>query len=315
MVTEAFEHRWKAANWILLMVIFVDVSAIVIGVIFQMLLNDPLPLVAGLGVIVIVTILGTLMGFNRLSESPDLTKGEMRKSIAITIIILYLLVIILAITTQLSLENDQEKLVIDNFSNVVIAVIIFYFGSRTAQTFFKLRNGTATLQTLSEAVGEYEKSAKDLSIAKGELKKLEDGKKGEAEIKAAKAKVEQLQTQFDELSKQQDNAKQDLKEEQGKLKKLEDGKKGEAEIKAAKAKVEQLQTQFDELSKQRKETDAARITAGVGVETLTQEITKGQAETKEAAAKVEQVQAKVDIMLQQILERNALAKQGEKRVA
>ncbi len=312
MVAETFEHRWKAANWILLTVILVDVSALVIGVVFQILRNDPLPLVAGLGVIVIVTILGTLMGFNRLSESPDLTKGEMRKSIAITIIILYLLVIILAITTQLALENEQEKLVIDNFSNVVIAVIIFYFGSRTAQTFFKLRNGTATLQTLSEAVGEYEKSAKDLSTAKGELKKLEDGKKGEAEIKAAKAKVEQLQTKFDELSKEQDNAKQDLKEERGKLEKLEDGKKGEAEIKAAKAKVEQLQTKFDELSKERKETDAARITVGVGVETLTQEITKGQAETKEAAAKVEQLQAKVDIMLQQILERNALAKQGKK---
>ena len=95
-----------------------------------------------LGVITVVNLVGFLAFFNRMSTSPDLTKGEMRKTFSITIIMIYLLVLSLTITGHI--HWDADKKLFENFTYVVITV---YFGSRTYKQAREIANNSNNLNS------------------------------------------------------------------------------------------------------------------------------------------------------------------------
>ncbi len=119
----------------------VNILAILLSVAIPALvdsISQDIAIFGALGTITVVTIVGFLAAFNRLSAEPNVTKGEMRKSFAITIIMIYLLVLSLNMTDLISLPEDST--IFENFSTVVIAVIVFYFGGRVVQQAFKLKS-------------------------------------------------------------------------------------------------------------------------------------------------------------------------------
>ena len=157
MTSESFVDKWKEGRKIFAIILIVDLAAISIAVflpaeyftitpvencsnITELIdgaeesnqcstINQNPAIFTALAIIIIVSLVGFLAFFNRMSHSSDLTKGEMRKTFAITIIMIYLLVMALIVTGHIE-WNENNKLV-ENFTYVVITVIIFYFGSRT----------------------------------------------------------------------------------------------------------------------------------------------------------------------------------------
>jgi len=101
------------------------------------------PLVAIFGVGTI-SFSGTLYLANYLSGSNDLDKGEIRKALATAITMVYfsLLSVSLFSNENVTLAEvvDKELLqtVIDKYTNLMLGVIGFYFGSRGATEFVKV---------------------------------------------------------------------------------------------------------------------------------------------------------------------------------
>ena len=93
---------------------------------------------AGLGVVGIVMFIVALIGVNVLSETHELTTGEVRKSIAIASTVVFFGIFFL--------ESYPEALepIIDNFWKVYATIIGFYFGTRAAEEINKARNKEGT---------------------------------------------------------------------------------------------------------------------------------------------------------------------------
>lgn len=122
---------------------------------------------AALGVIVVVNLVGFLAFFNRMSHSSDLTKGEMRKTFAITIIMIYLLVLSLIITGHIQWQENTK--LFENFTYVMITVIIFYFGSRAYKQARESGNSQNNSSDSDTDNSENSESKVDLEVAETEL--------------------------------------------------------------------------------------------------------------------------------------------------
>lgn len=83
-----------------------------------------------------ITFLGILMLVNSLSDSENVDKGEMRKAIAGSLVVLYLaLLSLLSFRKSCSANTEVAKTIIQHFTTLVEIVVIFYFGSRVVEKY------------------------------------------------------------------------------------------------------------------------------------------------------------------------------------
>ncbi len=107
----------------------------------------------------IIIFFGVLIISNALSNSNPLSTGEMRKAITVSVVVVYFgLLPIFTLKGLLNLEVGSQTVatalnqtsvpeiafqdsVIGEFTTLVGAVILFYFGSRTIENYWKYKNG------------------------------------------------------------------------------------------------------------------------------------------------------------------------------
>ena len=99
----------------------------VVGVDFALQLHS----LKGVGIMGICILAGVLIGANILSEEMSLTTGEVRKAIAISCISVFFGV--LAFGESIKTDNDILKAILENFWWIIVTVIGFYFGGRSAE--------------------------------------------------------------------------------------------------------------------------------------------------------------------------------------
>lgn len=88
----------------------------------------------------VITFLGILMLVNYLSNSSALDKGEMRKAIAGSFIIVYFaLVSLLTFTPEFFSDTELARAIIGHFTYLVGIIIVFYFGSRSVEEYLKIK--------------------------------------------------------------------------------------------------------------------------------------------------------------------------------
>ena len=90
------------------------------------------------GVIGIFTFIWILISLNYLTGDPKICEGEMRKSITITFIVVYLA--LLALSTNKDIANSYSgmfQIMIDHFTYLVGIVVVFYFGSRSVEKYIE----------------------------------------------------------------------------------------------------------------------------------------------------------------------------------
>lgn len=75
---------------------------------------------------------------NTLSESKRIDKGEMRKAITASFIVVYLTILsILTLMDDVITDTELTKTIIGHFTYVVGLIIVFYFGSRVAEEYIE----------------------------------------------------------------------------------------------------------------------------------------------------------------------------------
>ncbi len=86
----------------------------------------------------VITFFGILLVVNYMSGSSPLDTGEIRKALTGTFVILYFVFIPLVTFGGISVtQGDSVKTIITNFTWIVGAIIIFYFGSRAVEEYVK----------------------------------------------------------------------------------------------------------------------------------------------------------------------------------
>ena len=88
------------------------------------------------GVIGIITFSGILIGLNILTGNKNLCKGEMRKAITISFIVVYFALLSLSTINNLGISyTGMFQTMIEHFTYLVGIVIVFYFGSRSVEKY------------------------------------------------------------------------------------------------------------------------------------------------------------------------------------
>lgn len=83
-----------------------------------------------IGIVAVITFIGTLMISNYLSGSIELDKGEVRKSITITTFVVYFTMIGLCTYGDYSSwDKETAQMLMKHFTWLVEIVALFYFGS------------------------------------------------------------------------------------------------------------------------------------------------------------------------------------------
>jgi len=121
-----WEKRKAGATVIALLVVALDILALALGTI-----TDAVPIALSIGCIGVITFVGVLLLTNYLSHDPELAKKEMRKAIAASFTMVYLIFLALIVFGETSPEQTElAKSILGHFTGVVGAIITFYFGSR-----------------------------------------------------------------------------------------------------------------------------------------------------------------------------------------
>lgn len=122
-----------------LLIIGIDVSLIYIGSI------GTLPLMWSVSGVGIITFFGTLVLANYVSsDSYHLDKGEIRKALTASLIVVYFTLLALVTCTTCgtqSLNTEFANKILENFTYVIEILVIFYFGSRTLEKIIEIRDG------------------------------------------------------------------------------------------------------------------------------------------------------------------------------
>ena len=96
----------------------------------------------------IITFFGMLAISSYHSLHKPNSKGTMRKALASSLISVYIVVLALLFSGNLpSLDNQASMTLMENFSYVIMTIIGFYFGSKGAIEFLKLRKEGKTDET------------------------------------------------------------------------------------------------------------------------------------------------------------------------
>ena len=82
-----------------------------------------------IGSVGILTFIGVLTLADYVSVEKSVSTGEMRSAMAASITVVYLVIIAFAVSDKLAINSDIRG-VIEHFTWVVGAVIVFYFGSK-----------------------------------------------------------------------------------------------------------------------------------------------------------------------------------------
>ncbi|HEY0196577.1 MAG TPA: hypothetical protein VGC02_03285 [Methanobacterium sp.] len=89
----------------------------------------------------IITFFGVLVISNYMSGTSPLNSGEIRKAVISSFIVTYFAFVPLVTFGSVNLPTDEPiKTIVTNFTWIVAAVVIFYFGSRAVEEFVKARN-------------------------------------------------------------------------------------------------------------------------------------------------------------------------------
>ena len=136
METNEMEKRWnsrkKGAFGIATLIIALDILALALGTII-----DAIPVALSIGSVGIITFIGVLTLSNYLSRDPGLAKREMRKALAASFTLIYLVLLALVIFEPFPAETELAKTVVGHFTWIVGIIIIFYFGSRSVEEYLK----------------------------------------------------------------------------------------------------------------------------------------------------------------------------------
>jgi len=119
--------KWQNATLMAIIIIILDVIVLYLGTIrfFNIAWS--------VGSVGIITFLGILMVINYLSKSYKFCEGEMRKAIAGAFVVVYFSFISLSTFSGFgTTDTELSKTLIDNFTVLMEIIIVFYFGSRSA---------------------------------------------------------------------------------------------------------------------------------------------------------------------------------------
>lgn len=128
------EKRWgrrgAKAALMALFIIVLDIAAIALGV------TGTVSVALSVGAVGVITFIGVLILANYLSRDPELAKKEMRKAIAASFTLVYLVLLGLVVFTETpGADAELASTVVGHFTWVVGIIIIFYFGSRTIEEY------------------------------------------------------------------------------------------------------------------------------------------------------------------------------------
>lgn len=128
------QTKWRKAVIIAGVVVFLDVLFLYLGT------SKILHITWSVASVGIVSFFGILMLVNYLSESPALEKGEVRKALAGSFIVVYFTIISLFTFTEFSLSDTGiAKTIIGHFTYLIGIIIVFYFASSSVREFLKTR--------------------------------------------------------------------------------------------------------------------------------------------------------------------------------
>ena len=118
--TTGIEH-WT--GYLILVVSYI--SALIIAICKKDLL--------GIGLMGMIVFIGSMVGGSLLSEKGDLSSGEVRRSIAISFILVFFA--LLAFGDRITISDDQKLIVavLENFWVFIVVIIGFYFGGRSLE--------------------------------------------------------------------------------------------------------------------------------------------------------------------------------------
>ncbi|ADE36571.1 hypothetical protein [Methanohalophilus mahii] len=127
------ENKRRTAFIIAIIVGFLDILILYLGTIRPAHIGWA---VASTG---IITFLGTLMLINHLSKSTDFDKGEVRKAMTGSFIVVYFSLVSLLTLTDIGISDTElAKTIIAHFTYLVGIVVVFYFGSRAVENYLDL---------------------------------------------------------------------------------------------------------------------------------------------------------------------------------
>ena len=140
------EKRWNVrkggAFGIASLIVVLDILALALGTIM-----GAVPIAFSIGCVGVITFVGILTLSNYLSRDPELAKREIRKAIAASFTLVYLVLLALVVFTRVSAANTGlAETIVGHFTWVVGIIIVFYFGSRSVEEYIKrneLKKGEA----------------------------------------------------------------------------------------------------------------------------------------------------------------------------
>jgi hypothetical protein len=128
--------KWSGALRMVLALVVID---LIILPLLVWALKIPTPWIfIGLG---IITFFGLLLITSYMSGTSPLNTGEVRKAVTGSFVIIYFAFVPLVAFGSINLPADEPiKTIVTNFTWIVGAVVIFYFGSRAVEEYVKVKN-------------------------------------------------------------------------------------------------------------------------------------------------------------------------------
>lgn len=130
------EKSWKTA---LKMIIILGVIDLVLVPLVITLLGIPLQWIfVSIG---LITFFGIILVVNYMSGTAPLNTGEIRKALTVSFITVYFAFVPLMAFGAVKIpQNGQLQSIVTNFTWIIGAIIIFYFGSRSVEEYIKAKS-------------------------------------------------------------------------------------------------------------------------------------------------------------------------------
>jgi len=121
----------KASSFVDKHKVFVGSLVLIVGFTLFGFLTLLLDSLIGIGIMGIGILLTVLIGGNILSKEHELTAGEVRRAIAISFVSVFFG--LLAVGESIKTDTSVLTKILENFWWIIITVIGFYFGGRSAE--------------------------------------------------------------------------------------------------------------------------------------------------------------------------------------
>ncbi|WP_268543919.1 hypothetical protein [Candidatus Nitrosotenuis cloacae] len=139
---------WAITSMIAAVIAITDVAVIYVGVIQTGIVYWS---IASVG---IVTFFGMLIVSSYHARLKPSSRGTMRKSIAGSLISVYLIVLALGITGRFpNISDETLQTILEGFSMVIMTIIGFYFGSKGAAEVVAARKESKSQNQVRQDVG------------------------------------------------------------------------------------------------------------------------------------------------------------------